>query len=462
MSSTVGDWFLLAQQELLLFTSCFFLLGAIDELLMDVGYLFLFATGRIGRKKVEETSLLARPLQGRCAVFIPAWLEDRVIGTTIDNILKVWPQDDLLLFVGCYPNDPETIFAARQAAAADPRVRVVVHTENGPTCKADCLNRIYRALEMEEVESGSTVRMVILHDAEDLVDSAALSLLDEALCKAEFIQLPVLAMPHPLSPWISGHYSDEFAEAHGKTMVVRAALSGSVPGAGVGCAINREVLRALANTRDGTGPFATGALTEDYELGLTITAFGARTQFLRMRTESGRLIATRAYFPTTIDAAVRQKTRWIHGIALQSWDRLGWRWSLVEMWMRARDRRGPLVALLLFLGYFLVVSFAFELILRWFGLLAPRSLPPALIVLLNANLIALMWRVLWRAIFTGREHGIRQAIIGIPRIIVSNTISIIAARRAVSAYVKSLHGAQPIWDKTEHFDHPGATLVLPR
>jgi adsorption protein B len=36
---------------------------------------------------------------------------------------------------------------------------------------------------------------------------------------------------------ISGHYCDEFAEAHGKFMPVRQKLGASLPLAGVGCAI---------------------------------------------------------------------------------------------------------------------------------------------------------------------------------------------------------------------------------
>ena len=31
------------------------------------------------------------------------------------------------------------------------------------------------------------------------------------------------------------------------------------------------------------------------------------------------------YFPDTFSAAVRQKSRWVAGIALQSWTEIGWR-----------------------------------------------------------------------------------------------------------------------------------------
>jgi hypothetical protein len=39
-------------------------------------------------------------------------------------------------------------------------------------------------------------------------------------------------------------------------------------------------------------------LTEDYEIGLLVTHLGGKARFLRLRDETGELIATRSYFPT--------------------------------------------------------------------------------------------------------------------------------------------------------------------
>ena len=41
----------------------------------------------------------------------------------------------------------------------------------------------------------------------------------------------------------------------------------------------------------------------------------------------------------------------VGGIAFAGWDRLGWAGGLGERWLRMRDRRGPLAALLLVAGY---------------------------------------------------------------------------------------------------------------
>lgn len=449
-----GEWFVLLRHELVLFAASFFLIGALEEIAVDLTYLWLRLTGRARTPRVDETALVGAPLRGRCAVFIPAWREDRVIGATLAHALRVWPQDHIRFYVGCYPNDPDTIAAIEQAADTDCRLRPVVHEFDGPTSKPDCLNRLYRALVEDEAREGFAAQMVVLHDAEDMVDQAALPLLDRALEHVEFAQLPVIALPQRHSRWIAGHYTDEFAEAHARTMVVRSTLGTGIPGAGVGCAIAREWLAKLDRKRAGAGPFAAGSLTEDYELGLELAAMGARSQFVRVRAAGGRLIATRAYFPSELKAAVRQKARWVHGIAFQGWDRLGWRGTPVALWMMLRDRRGPLAALLLAMAYLLVVVAALEYALAAIGLVANAPLSPTLVTLLWLNFAALIWRVVARSLFTAREFGWIEGVLAVPRTVVSNTIAIIAGRRALVGYIRTLRGAPPVWDKTEHSDHP--------
>jgi adsorption protein B len=51
-------------------------------------------------------------------------------------------------------------------------------------------------------------------------------------------------------------------------------------------------------------------------------------------------MATREYFPNTRRAAIRQRTRWVTGIALQSWERHGWRGSFGTQYWMWRDRKG--------------------------------------------------------------------------------------------------------------------------
>ncbi len=205
----------LAEHELLLFAGCFFLLGTLDELAIDAIWVWLRLTGRAQTERVFRAREAGKPLKGRVAVLIPAWREAEVIGATIAHALAVWPQEELTLYVGCYRNDRATADAVFKAAQGDPRLRLVLHDRDGPTTKADCLNRLYRALSDDERRRGGVpFRMVLLHDAEDMVDPAALALLDRAIDRADFVQLPVRPEPQHGSRWVAGHYCEEFAETN--------------------------------------------------------------------------------------------------------------------------------------------------------------------------------------------------------------------------------------------------------
>jgi adsorption protein B len=340
-------------------------------------------------------------------------------------------------------------------------VRLVVHDADGPTTKADCLNRLYLALGMDEARTGQDYASVILHDAEDMVHPAALTVIDRMLRQVDFVQLPVRPEPQASSPWIAGHYSDEFAESHAKSLVFRDAIGAGIPAAGVGCGFSRETFRKLAQLRmeqGERGPFAAECLTEDYELGLIVSHLGGQGRFVRMVDQRGALVATRSYFPADLEAAVRQKTRWIHGIALQSWDRMGWTGRLVDMWMAARDRRGPLAAVVLAAAYVLV---PIELVLgvaRANDLLAPLATSPIERGMMAVCLISVLWRAAFRFAFTAREYGVAEGVRAILRLPVGNVIAILAARRAILAYVRSLTGGEIVWDKTTHTIHPASAL----
>jgi bacteriophage N4 adsorption protein B len=443
------------QQELLYFSAFWFMLGALDEAAVDG----IWLTVRLRRwfHPLDTDPLLAAPTSGPLAVFVPAWQEAAVIGHMVRHALRVWPQPDLRLYVGCYGNDPATVGAVMAAAAGDPRLRAVIHDRHGPTTKADCLNRVYRALCEDERRGGFRFTGVLMHDAEDMVHPQAAQAIAAGLREADFVQLPVLPEPQARSPWIAGHYSDEFAEAHGKTLVVRDALGAPIPAAGVGCGFGRDRLEMLARMRaaeGGDGPFASECLTEDYELGLLASHAGGRSRFLRLRDADGELIATRAYFPATLQASVRQKTRWIHGIALQGWDRLGWSRRPIDVWMRLRDRRGPLMAVVLAAAYLWLCITGVLFVAQLAGWQVKSEPTPGLRAMLAVCMASFVWRMAMRFAFTLREYGWREGLRSVPRILVANVIAIMAGRRALMAYVRTLRGAAIVWDKTEHRDHP--------
>jgi adsorption protein B len=444
----------LAERELLLFAAFWFTVGLVDEFAVDAAWVFLRLRGRI------VTGSLSRgygdaPLAAPTAVFLPAWREAEIIATTLTEILAAWPQRELRVYVGVYRNDAATLSAVL-SALADLRARIVILDRPGPTTKADCLNRLYCALEEDERREGIGFGTVVLQDAEDLVHPAGLQLLDEALRTVDFAQLPVRAEPVAGSLWVAGHYLDEFAESHAKALPVRCALGAALPAAGVGCGFSRAALARLAEARGGPigGPFRAASLTEDYELGLALSRGGRGARFLRMRDAAGRLVATRSCFPASFPAAARQKGRWVHGIALQGWDHLGWLVRPVELWMTLRDRRAPLTALVLICAYLLLAVELALVTARAYGLPGLLPPPPLVAILASLSMIAFAWRAGVRVISTTHEYGLRQGLLALPRIPVSNVIAIAAAWRAMCAYLRSLGGAAIRWDKTSHPDHP--------
>ena len=453
---------LVIERELLWFAVFWFVIGTVDEIAVDLCWLGLRLTRRVQPLAIGR-DVAQRPLAGKAAVLIATWREAEVIADTIRHMLQAWIQRDYVIYVGCYRNDNRTISAVIAAAGNDPRVRLVIHGHDGPTTKADCLNRLYRALELDEARCGQRCRSVLIHDAEDMVHPAALALIDRGLDAVDFVQLPVRPEPQRRSRWIAGHYSDEFCESHAKGLVVRDALGAAIPAAGVGCGFARAALDRLAALRQAegeNGPFAAQSLTEDYELGLLLSRGGRGSRFLRLHDADGALVATRSYFPAELTDAVRQKTRWMHGIAFQGWDRLGWTARPVDFWMALRDRRGPLIALVLAISYALLMIEAVLWIARLLGFGATLPVTPTMAVMMGIALFGMLWRALFRLAFTAHEYGLREGLLALARIPVANVIAIMAGRRALMGYVRSLQGQAVIWEKTRHTDHPAQAAAL--
>jgi len=424
--------------EAALFAAFGFLLLGFSDLLVDLIWLGL-RLARRGRPPVLPPA--ERP--GRLALFVPAWDEAAVIGRMLAHSQLAFGDADYRLYVGCYPNDPATIAAVR--AAAGPRVRLVIGPAPGPTSKADCLNRIWERMIEDEAADGVPVKAVILHDAEDVVHSAEPALFDALIERYDLVQLPVIPLVDPDSRFVAGHYLDEFTEAHGKELVVRTALGASLPSAGVGCAISREALAALAVDR--ATPFDPDSLTEDYELGLRLRMMGGRGAFVRVPAGPGRpVVATREYFPATLDAAAAQKARWMTGIALAGWDRLGWSGGLAERWMRLRDRQSLLAALVLAAAYLALALLVALLATDWLTAYALPPFGPVLAALLAINGGFFLWRLAMRFGFVAAAHGWREGVRSLPRTITGNIIAMMAARRALVRYLSG----RTQWDKTAH------------
>jgi len=437
--------------ELALFSAVGFFLFALNDLLVDLIYFSrrFWRSATVYRRYPRafgQTLADNRKDEGFIAIFVPAWDEATVIAPMLRATVSRLEYRNYRIFVGYYRNDPAT--AAAIASVDDRRIEPVLVDSDGPTTKADCLNTLYDALIALELREDLPAAAVVLHDAEDLVHPLELAVFNALIDRAAVIQLPVQPLPDPRSRWIAGHYCDEFAEAHAKELVVREAIGAAIPLAGVGCAIARRPLARLSALHEGY-PFAGTSMTEDYELGLRLGEMGLKTMFVRMPAVPGSrgVVASRGHFPANFGEAVRQKARWLGGIALNGWDRLGWRGNIGERWMRLRDRRGPIAALLLLCGYAAALLWSQLWVAEALGAPVHIAVGPTLSMLLWLNLWLLAWRILMRAVFTGSAYGWSEGVLSIPRLVVGNLIAIAAAARALSIY---LGRSQPAWDKTRH------------
>jgi adsorption protein B len=160
------------------------------------------------------------------------------------------------------------------------------------------------------------------------------------------------------------------------------------------------------------------------------------------------MVAVHACFPHSVATAARQKSRWMTGIALAGWDRLGWSGGLAERWMRLRDRRAPLASLVLAAAYLALFGYV---VTRLAGLFLPRGpIPTIPLPLILTNMTLLGWRMIWRMALTGRSHGWAMALLVPLHMVIGNIIAIMAAVRAFGLYAGLVSHGRLRWDKTAH------------
>ena len=356
-------------------------------------------------------------------------------------------------FIGAYPNDDATLSAVRELGARFPNVHLAVCPHDGPTSKADCLNWVYqRMLLFEEEHRQERFDIVVTHDAEDLIHPEAFASINAYAGQFDMVQIPVLPLPTPLRDWVHGMYCDEFAEWQIKDMPARQLMGSFVPSNGVGTGFTRQALERLA-TAEHNLVFEPACLTEDYENGLRLHKLGSKQLFLPIaRGRQSSFVATREFFPRQAKSAIRQRTRWIMGIALQSWERHGWRGRLPQVYWFWRDRKGllgnPLSLLTNFLFAYGVLTWTFA---RMAGVqwgLAGYALHPKL---LAATLLIQMIQTSVRIGCVARLYGPLFAL-GVPlRTVCSNWINSIATVKAVRGYLLARLRHEPlVWLKTEH------------
>lgn len=422
------------------------LISGLDDLVIDLAWL----TDWLNRKLRPRAGLFppgSRQLDSaprrRIAILVPLWREHEVIARMLEHNLAAIRYPDYHIFAGAYPNDEPTQAAIRSVAARFSNVHLALCPHDGPTSKADCLNWIYR--HVLDFESGDRERfeVIVTHDAEDLIHPDELRWINLYSARYDFIQTPVLALETPLLALTHGVYCDEFAEYHTRDMVVRPLLGGFVPGAGVGTGFRREALEKLAAHAD-QRVFEPSALTEDYDNGLTIFRLGCSQAFVPpMRALDGTFLATREYFPQTWRAALRQRTRWVMGIALQGWERHGWGKNAGETYWMWRDRKALIANPLSVAAN---VVFLYGLATAMWTRVSPLT---ARVVIATAVLQGLRLGV--RMICAGRVYGAAFALLVPMRVVYANFLNCAATLQALGRYAAGrIRGLPFHWLKTEH------------
>ena len=433
------------------------LVSGLDDMVVDL----VWAAHWI-RAKLGKTSDAAPPRpesEKRIAIFVPLWREHHVIGPMLEHNIAAIDYRNYDFFVGAYPNDEPTLDAVRDAETRYANVHLAVCPHDGPTSKADCLNWIYQRMLLHEEHHGIRFEVVATHDAEDLIHAESLHVLNRYAGSYDMVQVPVLPLPTPALELVHGVYCDEFAEFQIKDMQVRRMMGSFTPSSGVGTGFTRAALEKLAESSSNR-IFEPVCLTEDYENGMRLHALGCPQIFIPLGCEAARAIATREYFPRRLRAAIRQRTRWVTGIALQTWERHGWKGPPGQIYWLWRDRKGLIGNPL---SIFANLIFVYGLVTMPAGSPArfEHCVDPRIAA---ATLALLVYRMAVRTACVGRLYGPMFAL-GLPiRSVCANLINSLSSFLAISRFAKAKIRREPlVWLKTEHgYPSRGALLAHKR
>ena len=424
-----------------------YLLMGIDDFVWDILTLFLRPTYRKQKLNFQRLNSVPPKL---LAVAIAAWREDNVLGDVIDNIIASadYPRSMYHIFLGVYPNDPATIQVANALSERYANVHVIVNSLPGPTSKAQNLNHVIRRIRDFEQAHGWVFASLTIHDSEDVIHPSEFQVTNYLIETHDALQFPVfplMKMPrfsNFFKTITTGTYADEFAENHYTTMVNRYMAGAFVPSAGTGFTLSRKTLNGFG---DGD-VLPSDSLTEDYRLSLTLFQRGIRLYYVLERVprvnRRGKIgwdyITTRSLFPNTFKTAVKQKTRWILGITMQSFRfrdivhikglSFAGRYSLYK------DQKAKVGNLLAMVGYPVLIYFGVSLFLPLTPIYPWGSLSWVLSLIVT---VMMLERQLFRSVSIFHVYGMRSVFFAclfppiLPiRLIWGNIINMVATLRA--------------------------------
>ena len=451
-----------AAQGIVAVVAILLLISGIDDLFLDLYYWFFRVVypKKINRYRLEDPARLKKTEHKLIAVFIPAWHEYDVIDKMLLNACRTLDYSNYDIFVGVYPNDPQTIAKVEEVGLTYPHVHAVRTNHDGPSTKADNLNDLFQGLIRHENQTGKRYEIVVMHDAEDIIHPMSLQIHNYFIPQYDMVQLPVFPLPAPGSKVVHWTYADEFAENHSKDMVTRQLYSNFVPSAGVGTGYNRWLIE-FAGSSFARNIFRKSSLTEDYDIALRL-AMG-KANLLYLYRPFGINVCTQAYFPDQFWAAIRQKTRWLIGICLQSWKNVGWIGDFKFRFTLYRDRKALVTNVVNALAYF-VFLYVLMYELARLGYAGDDLLPPIVSTtspiwpVIIVNTVLMFWRFFHRALSVSRIYGWMQGLMSILRFPIGNLINSYATVRGITQFgLAVLHDRTMTWDKTSHTfpsEHP--------
>ncbi|HDQ6905236.1 TPA: phage adsorption protein NrfB [Escherichia coli O146:H21] len=457
-------------------------ISGLDDFFIDVVYWVrrikrkLSVYRRYPRMSYRE---LYKPDEKPLAIMVPAWNETGVIGNMAELAATTLDYENYHIFVGTYPNDPDTQRDVDEVCARFPNVHKVVCARPGPTSKADCLNNVLDAITQFERSANFAFAGFILHDAEDVISPMELRLFNYLVERKDLIQIPVYPFEREWTHFTSMTYIDEFSELHGKDVPVREALAGQVPSAGVGTCFSRRAVTALLADGDGIA-FDVQSLTEDYDIGFRLKEKGMTEIFVRFpvvdeakereqrkflqHARTSNMICVREYFPDTFSTAVRQKSRWIIGIVFQGFKTHKWTSSLTLNYFLWRDRKGAISNFVSFLAMLVMLQL---LLLLAYESLWPNAWHFLSIFSGSAWLMTLLWlnfglmvnRIVQRVIFVTGYYGLTQGLLSVLRLFWGNLINFMANWRALKQVLQHGDPRRVAWESIDAWQIPSSLIA---
>lgn len=455
----------------LIIALCFVIFG-IDDLIWDISSIIRnIRSGEPARLPFEQLDAIPPKL---LAVMIAAWHEENVIEAVIDNMISSLQYSRAMyhVFIGVYPNDEPTVEVVRKLTQKYENVHIVINMRPGPTCKADNVNNIIRYIKEFEQKYQWRFSSVTIHDAEDVVHPYELKLTNYLLDTYNVLQFPVIplqkmpVLKNIFKSMTIGTYGDEFAENHYRTMSSREANSAIVPSAGTGFVISHKILDTYGNEPI----FPEDTLTEDYKLSLILAKKGFNTHFVLEKvprlmdnhTVRWDYVATRSFFPDTFAAAVRQKTRWIYGITMQS-VKLSEMFKASKLGLAGRyslykDFKAKYSNMIILPGYLVFIYFLMSLFTSLPYMYPRNSFSYLLCVVITFMMV---FRQIMRAVAISNFYGFKSMAVAclLPpvmpiRLVWGNIINMTATYKAWKLFFKGTGTKRKkkkvAWNKTDH------------